>query len=193
MTEEKDWQELGEEWRQSVPVFQIAHKEILSEAQRSSRKALWLGVFSFGSATIIMALLIILALSHRSVLTYSFAIIGLSAFLPIGSYLAVHRRNIVPDALDSASMLDTLLKQQLAKRDLLEFLRILLGVETIIATAFWLAATGLAAWHDGLVLFGFGVLLAGLAWWQRKRAEGSIQSLQGLRATLTEQGNQGPQ
>jgi hypothetical protein len=186
MTEEQDWQELGKEWRESVPAFDLAHKEILEAAQKSSQRALWLAVVSLGSATVVMASLILMAFLRRSMLTYSFAIVGLSAFLPIVGYLAVHRRDILAEMLDSASMLDTLLRRQTAKRDLLEFLRILLGVETIIATDFWLVSTHFASWRAGLALFGFGVLLTGLAWRQKKRAEGSIQNLQGLRATLME-------
>ncbi len=112
--------------------------------------------------------------------------VAASSTLPIVGYLAVHRRDILAEMLDSASMLDTLLRRQTAKRDLLEFLRILLGVETIIATDFWLVSTHFASWRAGLALFGFGVLLTGLAWRQKKRAEGSIQNLQGLRATLLE-------
>jgi hypothetical protein len=184
MTEDKDWQQLGEEWRQNVPALPVAHQEILAEVQRSSKKTRWLAMFSLATATIVMVSLIVLALANRGILTYSFGVIGLSAFLPLCSYLVVYRRNIFPDTLDSGSMLDTLLVQQQAKRDLLEFMRSLLAVETIIATAFWLAQRSLAAWPESLALFTFGSLLVWPVWWEKEKTAAAIQRLQDLRATL---------
>ena len=184
MMEDKYWQELGKEWREHIPPFDVEHQQILEAAQRDSRTVLWLGILSLATATIVMAALIFLAFLHRTLLTYSFAIISMSAFLPICSYLAFHWSSLRPEALDSASMLDTLLRRQSAKRNLMEFLLVLLTVETVIATVFWFAGSGFRAWHAGLALSGFGVFLACLVWWQRKRTERLMQTLQELRATL---------
>ena len=187
MTQEKLWEEMVETWCREVPGPHASHRDMLNTLQRSSRRVVWLAIFETAMAVAAVALLSAWAMLQAGVVAYTFAVIGWSAFLPIGSYVVAHRKDINADTLASTSMLDSHIRKQQAKRNLLEFTRVLLGVETIIASAFWIASnirTNATAWQGGIAIALFGVLLTGLAWGQKKKTEATVQTLIELQGTL---------
>jgi RNA polymerase sigma factor (sigma-70 family) len=184
MIADTNWQDLREEWCERVELSSIGYRETAAEVVRSAARTFWLAIFAFGVATIGMLSLTVLALECKNLVTYTFAVIGWSAFLPLSFYLISQQDRIVAHTLDSCSMLDALLKKQQTERKLLEFTRVLVGVETIISLGFWLAGKGIRGWREGIVLVVCGALLTGLVWRQRKKAERIIQALDDLRGSL---------
>ena len=178
--QDSSWQTMGEQWRARTPFPAGSSSDVLVGVRKAERQLLWLAGGSVCLAISAMAVLTALAILHPGILSWTFAVIGWSLFLPLGSYLWAYRGDLVPDTRDTSSMLEGLLRKQVRKQHLLEFLGTLAGVETIIATAFWLVANWEAPTHAGMwtglvaILFT-GIASAALLRWQKSSTEARLR------------------
>jgi|SRR5476651_1471980 hypothetical protein len=189
MTNQESWDDMVQEWHHDSPVSATQPKDILLIVQRSSRRIVWMAVTASLIAVAVVASLTSIALVDHTILTFTFAVIGWSAFIPMVSYLLVYRRGLVADTLDSQSMLGNLLLKQRAKEKFLEFTRDLLGVETIMSSTFWAVSRlrlSKTAWEGGVAIFLFGSLFTGLVWRQMNKTRETIQTLSEVQNTLNE-------
>ena len=175
---------MGEEWREAMPMSSVSNDDVLSEVRKTAKRLLWLAISAGSGAIAVMASLTTLAVCHRGILTWTFAVIGWSVFLPLAAYFVFHHRDIIGDTLPTSSMIETLLRKQQSKKNLLEILYVLLSVETIIASSFWLVtewhAHALRTWTGFAAIFITGTMLAVLFWWQDRRAATRLRYVAGL-------------
>jgi hypothetical protein len=190
--QEVNWQSMGQAWRNAPPVSSMSNDDVFIEVRKTAKLIFGL-VIAAGSATIaVMISLTTFAIWHRGILAWTFAVMGWSLYLPLAAYFIFHRKDIIPETLPTSSMLETLLRKQEAKRNLLEFLYVLVSVETIIASGFWLAnqwqVHALAhAWPGFAGIFVTGAALSGLSRWQKARAESRLHYIVDLGQALENQ------
>ena len=185
MSGETEWNEMVQEWREGGAGAMVSSEEILRRVRWNARVLVWMAALIVIAAMLVVVLLTGIAVVKFSLLTFTFAVIAWSGFLPVGLYVLVYRRDLLAETLDSKSMLEVLLRKQRAKRELLEFMRVLLGVETILSAVFWMVFGGWA-WRNGLTIFLTGVVVTGLIWRWRNRVEGEVGSLMRVQRALEE-------
>jgi hypothetical protein len=190
--QEGSWQSMGQAWRNAPTVPSMSNDDVFTEVRKTAKLLFGLAIAA-GSATIaVMTSLTTFAVCHRGILAWTFAVMGWSLFLPLAAYLIFHRKDIIAETLPTSSMLVTLLRKQKAKRNLLEFLYVLVSVETILASGFWLANqwhvhAPARAWPGFAGIFVTGAALSGLSRWQKARAETRLQFIADLGQALEDQ------
>jgi hypothetical protein len=166
MNDDRDWKQLADAWRTGAETASPSSDEIRNvgiESRRAERRRILVLVAALAA----IALITTLCLLRRSIEGYTFAVIGWSALLPLGGYIiALQERGgdltlATTDAFGKRS-------NQLAKTiQLLEFARVLLGVETIICIGFWITlrhGNQNYQWIALLIALCGGALYATLGW-----------------------------
>jgi hypothetical protein len=188
--QEISWKSMGEQWREATPMSSVPNEDVLTEVRRTAKRLLGLTISAGSGAIAVVASLTTLALCHRGILTWTFAIIGWSLFLPFVAFLVFHRRDIIADTQPTSTMIETLLRKQQATKNLLEFLYVLLSVETVLASSFWLVAEWhthpLRTWSGFAAIFISGTVLVVLFRWQSRQAETRLRYVAGLGRALND-------
>jgi len=166
----------------------VPNEDVLTEVRRTAKRLLGLTISAGSGAIAVVASLTTLAICHRGILTWTFAIIGWSLFLPLVAFLVFHRRDIIADTQPTSTMIETLLRKQQNTKNLLEFLYVLLSVETVLASCFWLVAEWhthpLRTWSGFAAIFISGTVLVVLFRWQSRQAETRLRYVAGLGRAL---------
>jgi hypothetical protein len=182
--QETNWLSMGEQWREALPMPAMSNEDsedILTEVRRTAKRLLALTISAGVGAAAITALLTTIAIDHFGVITWTFAVIGWSLSLPLIAFLAYYHKDFVADTLPTSSMIEALVRKRQGTKTLLEFLYVLLSVETMIASSFWLVtewrASPLHYWTGFAAILISGTVLAVLFRWQYRRAETRLEDI----------------
>lgn len=184
MTDEnREWKELEAAWKEPESAGGNAAPQQIRFASRigAGRDGLILTVSCLAIAAITW-----LCWSRASLGTYTFAIIAWSAFLSFASYVLATRDRAAELALDTAAALRMRSRRLARAAALLEFGRVLTGVETLICAGFWLALHVRQGWA---CLWGTaGIAVGGFLLYGRLSSSLTLlrRELNGLQAMLAE-------
>jgi hypothetical protein len=187
MNEDHDLNQLQDAWKGEPPVSPAATSSTLKRVKIESRYAAWRTWLISLTTCSIIAFFTSLCVLHRSVLSYTFTVIGWSAFFAFGSYL-LGTRDFPDDlALETTTALKTRMKRLMKGARLLDFGRSLVGVETLICLGFWIVvrhSDGNSIWFAASMIAFGGVFLYGSLSWALARTRRELSGLESITTAL---------
>jgi uncharacterized membrane protein len=166
MIENQSWKEIENEWRAETASLsasaQYDWEEMQQSLNRVKRRAQGRKLLPVLAAALLLVCIGSLYLLHESALYFTFAVIAWSAFLALGSYLAVGIDSYDELEKETTTALKLRMKKLTICTQILDFVRILVGVESIISCGFWIAlrrSSSRPIWVDVLMILIVGVAL----------------------------------
>lgn len=167
MNGNKEWKLLEKTWKDGTAMTidaVLEGRRVRATARLAGWKTWFVTLAVLGG----MAVTTLMFILHRSVVGYTFTVIGWSAVLALTALLLFTLEKPGDLAMETTAALGAR-RRKLEKRSLtLEFGQILVGVETLISAVFWVAIharAGMAPWPGMAVILIAGVAgFAGLSW-----------------------------
>jgi small-conductance mechanosensitive channel len=185
VNEDRDWNQLGNTWRSGPQTALLTSRSqtIPAAARRASRRRI------LTCAAVVTAVVFITSLCflRRSIEVYTFAVIVWSALFSFGGYFIAVQERARDLALATTDALRTRSRRLARTIQLLEFARVLVGVETIICAGFWIVSRFGAwshAWAPASLIVIFGILLYCVLSWSRLRTRREHYVLEALVRTV---------
>ena len=159
MNEADEWKRLSDEWT-AAPQLPGSSVDLGAARVRERRKALMIWS-AFVADFLIAIYATVTSLSHRSAIGYTFAIIAWSIVIPIAAYFLAGATG-KEDLADTATYLTGRVRRVRRRAQLMEFSRVLVGVEILISAGFWIAirhSQGRSILEGALTITAFGAAL----------------------------------
>jgi hypothetical protein len=185
MNEDRDWKELGEAWKEGIVTDEVAGlaRQVRSAARwKAWRTGAALLVVLAAVATITLAVML-----HRSVAAYTFTVIAWSAVFALASFLLATRESAGDYALATTSALAVRVRKLGRRAQVLEFGRVLVGVEALICFAYWIVlhvGHGRVIWVGALAIGAAGTAVYNALVLGRSRARRELQALGAVKLAM---------
>jgi hypothetical protein len=163
MNEDRDWNQLGNAWKAEAAAFSAASSGLGSTKAHfrlaaMQRWMIYLAAFSG------IAFVTSLCFMRQSASNYTFTVIAWSAFFSFGSFWVSQHDPAGELARETTAALASRSRRLHRSAQLLDFGRVLIGVETLISLGFWIAlhrGDSRPLWGGAVPIAFIGLLLYG--------------------------------